>query len=525
MFNTIRAKILAGNAVLLVILLVVSIFSLNELHSNQKLLEAEEHAFVDLKAIDDIEKKFLEYRAIGTEFMVLMQNKEKTDRDRIFGELHEALKSSKQENIGSLVGTLEKINSQLLSATTAFINDDRIEGALSLNASSKLSAQMLATLESLSEARQEDVNRIVEEVHSSNHRVSFSLYLILGVMVVVGAGISLFLANMVSRPLAMLQATIEHIEGNGDLTERAKITSRDEVGHLAEAFNSLIDKLANIVSEVTHQSTRVATAAQQLSAVTENTSQGVLRQSGEIQQVATAMTQMSATVSDVANNATHASSSAHEGNEEAIKGNQVVSNTISAIGELAEDVEGSSTVIQRLKDDSQNIGTVLDVIKNIAEQTNLLALNAAIEAARAGEQGRGFAVVADEVRTLARRTQDSTEEIENLIETLQSGAEEAVQVMNKSRDRASNTVSQAKLAGQSLEAITSAVGRILDVNTQIASAAEQQAVTAEEINRNITNIQMISDETAAGATQTAGASTELSELGEELRGLVGNFKV
>ena len=262
-----------------------------------------------------------------------------------------------------------------------------------------------------------------------------------------------------------------------------------------------------------------------MAAITEETSSGVESQKDETVQVASAITQMTATVQEVANNAESATSAAADADSEAKAGNQIVSSTVQAISELATEVESSASVIEKLKGDSENIGAVLDVIKGIAEQTNLLALNAAIEAARAGEQGRGFAVVADEVRTLAQRTQESTAEIENLINALQGGAEEAVTVMTRSRDRASHTVEQAKHAGESLSSITRAVGTILQLNTQIATAAEEQSSVSEEINRNVINIQDISEQTASGAEQTASASAELARLGEQLQNLVGQFKV
>jgi methyl-accepting chemotaxis protein len=234
---------------------------------------------------------------------------------------------------------------------------------------------------------------------------------------------------------------------------------------------------------------------------------------------------MAATVDEVARNSQGASDAASSSDNEAKLGNQAVSITIKTINELADDVENSAMILQKLKGDSENISAVLDVIKNIAAQTNLLALNAAIEAARAGEQGRGFAVVADEVRTLAQRTQDSTSEIENLISALQKGAESAVNSMQQNRTKAAETVKQAAIAGEFLGSITQGVSSILDMNSQIAISSEEQAAVAKEINRSIVSIQSISVETSVGATQTSETSNEVKILGNRLRQLVEQFRV
>lgn len=262
-----------------------------------------------------------------------------------------------------------------------------------------------------------------------------------------------------------------------------------------------------------------------MAAITEQTSSGVENQKDVTTQVASAITEMTATSQEVAKSAEQASAAASDADQEARTGSEVVSNTVVAIESLAKEVEESAAVINRLKGDSENIGTVLDVIKDIADQTNLLALNAAIEAARAGEMGRGFAVVADEVRTLAQRTQESTLEIEGLVSALQGGAENAVNAMEQSRGRANDTVTKAQEAGGSLNSITAAVGTILEMNTQIAAASEEQTAVAEEINQNVVNIQDIAEQTASGAHQTATSSAEVARLSEQLQGLVGQFRV
>ncbi|GAB6040096.1 methyl-accepting chemotaxis protein [Endothiovibrio diazotrophicus] len=521
MFNSIRTKILASNGVLLLILLAVSLFALGELHTNQHLLDEEATAVEMQSAISDIEEEFTEFRLSSMEYVVLMQGGAKEQRERRYQNLKRLLAKLEDPDMNGLVNELEKLYQEIELASRAFIDDDKLNGSQRLHRSVQHAATIMQKLRDEVAQHKKEVNEIVEAVHRSNGHVSLALYALVVAMVVVGIGMSLFLANLIGSNLGRLKGTVEKIERDGNLTLRAEIASGDEVGALAESFNRLVENLAGIVREVVRKADLLATAAEELSAVTAQTSDGVQRQSDEIRQVATAMNEMSATVHEVAANAEQASSSAEEGNREANAGSQVVRQTIASIGALADGVQRSADVIDQLKGDSENIGTVLDVIKTIAEQTNLLALNAAIEAARAGDQGRGFAVVADEVRTLAQRTQDSTKEIE----ALQNGSLQAVEVMEQGRSKAEETVSQARHAGESLDAITRAVGNILNMNTLIASAAEEQSATAEEINRNLTNIQTISEQTAAGAGQTASASNELSRLGEELRTVVGRFKV
>ncbi|MBL1140778.1 MAG: methyl-accepting chemotaxis protein [Proteobacteria bacterium] len=316
-----------------------------------------------------------------------------------------------------------------------------------------------------------------------------------------------------------------HALSQGDLTHKVSISGKDEFAWMCWEYSQGRKGFTALVKDILGNAGQLAAAAEELSAITEQSNTGVMRQEGEIGQVATAMNEMSATVAEVSKNAASAATAAQEADDQAKDGWSVVNTTVETINNLASEVERTSEVIENLKGDSLSIGTVLDVIRDIAEQTNLLALNAAIEAARAGEQGRGFAVVADEVRTLASRTQQSTREINDMIERLQNGANQAVTVMEMGRAKAVESVEQAAKAGEALQSITGVVDNIKSMNMQIASAAEEQSATAEEINRNIVNISEVAQETAGGSQQTASASDELARLASDLQNQVGKFKV
>ena len=325
-------------------------------------------------------------------------------------------------------------------------------------------------------------------------------------------------------PLGQTLKVAERIAA-GDLTHDLVSQRQDELGQLQRAMQSMTMGLRDLIGGISDGVTQIASAAEQLSAVTEQTSAGVNNQKIETDQVATAMNEMAATVQEVARNAEEASEAAVAADQQAREGDRVVGEAIAQIERLAGEVGNSTEAMGHLKRESDKIGSVLDVIKSVAQQTNLLALNAAIEAARAGEAGRGFAVVADEVRSLAQRTQKSTEEIEELIVGLQSGTQQVATIMDSSRSLTDSSVELTRRAGNALENITRTVSAIQAMNQQIATAAEQQSAVAEEINRSVLNVRDVSEQTAAASEETAASSTELARLGSHLQALVGRFRV
>jgi methyl-accepting chemotaxis protein len=341
----------------------------------------------------------------------------------------------------------------------------------------------------------------------------------------IGLFVAFVIGNTIVNPIkSAVSAMNEIAKGDGDLTKRLDENGKDEIALLGKAFNLFAERVRQMVLQVSGSTAQLAAAAEEMSVITNETNKGVQQQQSETEMVATAMNEMTATVQEVARHATEASEAAKSADSEANDGRSVVQQTVSSINTLASEIENATSVINKLETDSDAIGSILDVIRGIAEQTNLLALNAAIEAARAGEQGRGFAVVADEVRTLASRTQQSTQEIQNMIESLQNGSRSAVKVMELSQEQSKQSVDKALEAQKSLEAITDAVTTISNMNIQIAGAAKEQSNVSEEINKNVVNISQVVERTAEGAQQTQVSSHELSNLANELQLLVEQFK-
>ncbi|CDZ95207.1 chemotaxis sensory transducer [Pseudomonas saudiphocaensis] len=332
------------------------------------------------------------------------------------------------------------------------------------------------------------------------------------------------ITRQITHPLHHTMRIAERI-AQGDLTATEPATRRDELGNLQRGIQSMAATLRELIAGIRDSATQIAAAAEELSVVTEQTSTGAQKQKIETDQVATAMHEMSATVQDVARNAEAAAEAATHADNEARQGDEVVNEVITQIERLASEVNRSTEAMTHLEQESHKIGSVMDVIKAVAEQTNLLALNAAIEAARAGEAGRGFAVVADEVRTLAQRTQQSTEEIEGLVAGLQSGTQRVSASLNSSHHLAGSSVTLTRKAGTALIAINSGVSSIQSMNQQIAAAAEQQSAVAEEISRSVLNVRDVTEQSSTATQEIAKSSTELARLGHQLTGMVSRFRI
>lgn len=362
---------------------------------------------------------------------------------------------------------------------------------------------------------------IGEAINATLGLIGLSALVLLGAV----AALSSWLAQRMVRPLQQTAAALKDIsQGEGNLTHRLPVETRDEVGDVASGFNEFVEKIQQLVQEVKHGIESLGQSTESMRSVVMLTHQDAHVQKEETSQAAAAVHEMAAAVQQVAGSAAQAAEAAREADNESLNGQGVVEQTIDSINRLAENVNRSADVIGSLDADVNQIGSVANVIRDIAEQTNLLALNAAIEAARAGEQGRGFSVVADEVRTLATRTQQSTDEIQRMIEGLQSGAQQAVREMETSQTQSSDTIDRADDARGSLQQITHSVSTITEMNTQIASAAEEQTAVADEISKSVQQIADIADKATRNAEELSGTASNMTELERHLNNLVSRFK-
>ncbi|UVN45935.1 methyl-accepting chemotaxis protein [Pseudomonas mosselii] len=388
----------------------------------------------------------------------------------------------------------------------------------------QLADQMTATLNELIELNNHQANSATDLAEAVYNGAKVWVGVLLVIALSLTVVLALALTRSIVRPLGQSLKVAETV-ATGDLTPQITVQGDDEPARLLAALKSMQQSLRETIGRISDSASQLASASEELSAVTEDATRGLQQQSMEIEQAATAVNQMTAAVEEVASNAVATSEASRESDQIARRGREQVQATVTAIEALASGVAGNAEEVGQLAQQVHDISKVLDVIGSIAEQTNLLALNAAIEAARAGEAGRGFAVVADEVRALAHRTQTSTQEIEQMIVAIRSGAERAVQGMQHSDAQARSTLDGAHAAGQALEAIAAAIGQINERNLVIASASEQQAQVAREVDRNLTTIRDLAHQSSAGAEETSAASQALSRLAVDLNTLVQRFSV
>jgi len=533
--NSVRFKILVIAIIALIGFVVNFAFNYNVTSDNSSrlknvkniyfpILESTDASLVNLDKI----KEALNSAVASGEIEVLQTSDVLAEKVRSSFEKIKTIDITVQSDVQQMQGLFESYYKAATKLTKGMI-----EGSLAgdkIQSSVETMGKALKSFQSaLTSFRATSYARFTATLAEANHAAESALItgviITIIVMFIVGS-IAYFISNLISHNiLNVVDSLRDMAKGNGDLTKRLTTKSTDEIGELVDSFNRFVEKLQHIIGEVYSSTTQLAAAAEEMSVITVSSTENVSKQQRETEQVATAMNEMTATVMEVSNNAEQAAESTGQADTQAQEGRQVVNDTVESINLLAKEVDSAANVIHELEQNSDSIGSVLEVIRGIAEQTNLLALNAAIEAARAGEQGRGFAVVADEVRSLASRTQQSTQEIQSMIERLQSGAQRAVEVMATSRTRAQSSVEKSEKAGDSLTVITEAMSNIMAMNTQIAEASKQQSEVAEEINQNIVNISTIAEESASSTSELSQSNIALAELSSKLQGLVGQFKI
>ena len=448
--------------------------------------------------------------------------------DLYFSSVSAGLDAAYEENstVGSDLKAPTDSNNDAVHKMRVLLNDELLDAAnITVSSDTVYSAATVAIGGSyaLYDALVPELNKLfTERIESGHSTMNLTIAVVAAVLLLVAWMFAGFYFS-VSESIALISNAAGKL-ADGDLTAHLELTTRDEMVQIADSFNSMAGSFSQVISEISGSTQQIGSSSEALSTVTAQSRQSLTEQKMKTEEVATAMNEMSSTVGEVSKSISESAKAAEEANSATDDGQRLVDDAARAVQKLAEKIEGASEVIGKLEVDSENINTVLEVIKGVAEQTNLLALNAAIEAARAGEHGRGFAVVADEVRTLAGRTQESTEEINQVIEKLQSGSRKAVEVMNQSTEEAQDVIERTTKAGDSLNEIAQAVGRINDMSAHIASAAEEQSATTEEINRNIWSISDMADKTSSGAEKTASASEDLAQLGTQLQRLVTQFK-
>ncbi|AZE58895.1 Methyl-accepting chemotaxis protein McpS [Pseudomonas fluorescens] len=527
-----------GFAFIGALMLLLGVFALNQMSKIRAATEDITSASVpSIRALDEFTQLTLRLRVLSYR---LLTNREPDVQQKTL----EAFDVRNQQ-IHTAQGVYEKLieSSEERSTYNEYVRllgqyhqiEERMKSLSRANQTDELRTLLNTELLNNSEQVNAVLNRLLEinntMANDTNQQAKdqydLAFNLVVGLLVVATALTVLFawlLTRSITLPIARaLEAAEEVAEGN--LTRPITVDGNDEAGRLLAAMAKMQNKLRDTLQRIAGSATQLASAAEELNAVTDESARGLTQQNNEIEQAATAVNEMTSAVEEVARNAVSTSEASRNATTSAGDGRDLVQETVSAIERMSADVQATASLIGDLANESRDIGKVLDVIRGLADQTNLLALNAAIEAARAGEAGRGFAVVADEVRALAHRTQQSTSEIERMIGSIQTGTEHAVDSMRNSTERAESTLNIAKGAGMSLDTINTAIVEINERNLVIASAAEEQAQVAREVDRNLVNIRDLSVQSATGASQTSAASSELSRLAVDLNGMVGRFRL
>ena len=527
-----------GFALIGSLMLVLGVFALNQMSKIRGAAEEiTSNSVPSIKSLDEFTQLTLRLRVLSYRLLVNREQdvQQKTmdlletrnQQIRAAQAVYEKLIASPQERAAydqyvQLLGQYRQIEDRMKSLSRnnqvdelrTLVNTDLLNNSEAINT-------VLNRLLEINTQQTLDTNQQAAEEYSSAFNLTVTL-------LVIATGLTLLFAwlltNSITKPIANALSAAEEI-AEGNLTRPIMVDGEDEAGRLLAAMAKMQEKLRDTLQRISGSATQLASAAEELNSVTDESARGLTQQNNEIEQAATAVNEMTSAVEEVARNAVSTSEASKNATTSAGDGRDLVQETVSAIERMSADVQSTATLIGDLANESRDIGKVLDVIRGLADQTNLLALNAAIEAARAGEAGRGFAVVADEVRALAHRTQQSTSEIERMIGSIQSGTEHAVDSMRNSTERAESTLNIARGAGMSLDTINSAIVEINERNLVIASAAEEQAQVAREVDRNLVNIRDLSVQSATGANQTSAASNELSRLALDLNNMVGRFSL
>ncbi len=539
MFRQMKIALRAGLGFGFVALLVfaLGVFALTRISAMEdEAEEVDQRLLPTIQLLGQVNQEFLMIRAATLRLLISQLEERRRGADTLDG-LRKTLAQERQDldrliqdaEGKALLASFDQALSRYESFQRKIVElalQDRVDEAIELtrgelNEHARSTSQAIANLI--------DLNRKAADA-ASDHALEVASNAFEGVVIamVVAFIATIALATLLTRsivqPLAEAVGVAEVIAG-GDLTRSIKVVGNDEPARLLIALQAMQRSLRDTIQGISHSSNQLASAAEELNVVTEDSTRGLHQQNHEIEQAATAVNEMTTAVDEVARNAVATSEASRESDETAQHGRQQVIRTVESIGLLANDVTQTATEVERLAGQVRDISKVLDVIRSIAEQTNLLALNAAIEAARAGDAGRGFAVVADEVRALAHRTQQSTQEIEQMIGDVHQGTDKAVHAMQLSNERARTTLDLARAAGEALDGIASAISQISERNLVIASASEEQAQVAREVDRNLVNIRDLSLQSSAGANQTSAASQELARLAIDLNNLVARFQV